>query len=339
MSNTIVVAIRAHTDNTLMLPPSYSYVCAENGVSGTVVFHYSPMAEMSSEGLTCNYDYLFYDYVDRVHRLDPIFHRVGVEMDNLIISNRLSKPDQLHRARLSCLDIRIPKLYETGNFTKKHYPALAGLISAPVCLVKENNGACGRGQALVPIHQLSCFMQNISSSPSLGKLKEMYPDVVFGSSMYDMGDDSEAFQDRVHVCEYIDNVESEYRVLFFGDLVYVIKRNKVEKEGYFTQANMGYDIIEGPMVDAVTLSDILDKPHIDLIAKLIKVIDLPFGSIDLFIDTDGKLGMFEYSTQFAHYGMNDRKIRDWQTYAMMWVLRHKGAISESELEHVKRELS
>lgn len=296
MKNVIVAITAPNTPLVSMLPP-----CFYMGMDTTLVYHNSAHTEYNGGVISCNYDYHLDLSVD------------GNALSKLCIGDRYLHQPRVSKTKQMYEIYRYNHLKENSGRTIKypeHYNAYQecvggvsqlGLIGAPKgarVVIKPEFGARGEGQIVLPTHQLYDFLHSASALSNV-KIADKFPDVILSPSKYD-NTPSYIDVDSIMVSDYIENIAYEYRLIVAGAERYVFPR-KI-KEGAYPQANL--DSSDRKLLPYTRLLecriDGLDPHHIN---AFIDHIGMIYGSIDLYITTDGKLGIFEYSNEFGISGM------------------------------------
>lgn len=185
-------------------------------------------------------------------------------------------------------------------------------------LLKPVFGARGCSHALVPIELLHNFILD-TTDLSVTQLREKYPDVVISEPyLFTIPTDKKEFQkliketedneilgrgERYMINEYMEDVESEYRVVSCDGTTFVRKRSINGVKGY-KQANLSQFIEEPKLLDQLNspynkfeLIENTDLPKI--VSEVISKLDSLLLAIDIFKTKDGKFGVFEYQSQFG----------------------------------------
>lgn len=174
-------------------------------------------------------------------------------------------------------------------------------------VVKEENGARGDGQAIIPAHLASTFLTDPKRySETREVLAAKYPSVVFSQKPTE----GPFFpgHGEMMVTDYVEDVKTEWRLMVGGETVLGYQRRR--KEGDYPQANLDG---EGPHpaepIELKTLSELLPGEQGKAVYRLIKALGLTLGSVDLYLTEEGKLGVFEYCPQFGYYGIDPNQIQ------------------------------
>lgn len=303
----ITVAIRGieYTDNLETLPPQFERDDLVYNIHTTPRVTYQ-CGELPQ--LTKNFDLLL-DFII----LDPDPYTETLLGSCYRPHRRKSKTEQL--LTVSKAINTLSPVYQAYFEHPRHHCTLGMEGPLKACgagvsgrfVVKEENGARGDGQAIVPAHLLSTFL----SDPQLkttkrDKLVARYPSATFsrnptkGPFFSDHGD--------LMITEYIEDVEVEWRVMIGGKTVLGYQRTR--QSGDYPQANLDRT---GPHpetpIHLKTLSELFPGEVSQAVYRLIKIMGLTLGSIDLYQTKGGKIGVFEYCPQFGYYGIDPVAIR------------------------------
>jgi len=169
-----------------------------------------------------------------------------------------------------------------------------GFSTGDSIMLKTINGARGMGQCVVKYDDLYRL-----ANKHIGSDKEHLD---FKDTWYELGGAEEDQGQPITttfleydtpyflMSEFVDIV-SEYRVLFNNAGVRLLSERTVKDKGSY-QASAGTE----PADYTVVLPTEIRK----WIEVLIENIKLPFGSIDVYVDSDGKYGVLEYCTEFGY---------------------------------------
>jgi hypothetical protein len=329
MKNIVVALTKDSASNFLSLPPSFNF----KGYN--IIVHRNPLVEFNGD-LVCNFDLMIDFGQSEICKLIP---------EKCISFPRINKTYQLFNLSkaaksLGTSHIYIPKVYFNTDRSgcAKEYAGLSKHshnISDENVVVKLEQGARGLGQAVVPTNELNYFLDNCSSTVT--ELIKKFPNVKFGQ----MKDAEVNFYEEQtfntkHLCvmEYIDKIETEYRILFNGSSnILCVKRNIRESELGFRQANiiLGEPVKNAKITSlkaALTIeydSDIAEV-MVDELVGLLNKLDI-IGSVDLFVK-NGMIGIIEYCNQFGYYGYDLNTIRKFHQDCIVNYLMDKNLISQ-----------
>lgn len=328
MTNTTIVAVtNSYNDTVTLLPPSVTI-----DDIGHVTFHNNPRVEFDGVTNVTNFNH----HVD--FRITKNKLHAELMGDRYHHYPRLKRRTQylnvfkFNENRPVELQITIPHYY-MATLREGEHVAIAnfGIPKCDKVVIKEQLGARGSNQVVVPTNMLTTLLKH-SKGKTLAEVKDMFPDLIYtDNSNWDM-----LFFDNpndLFVSELITNVKSEYRLLVGGDTIY--GRERTIKAGPYPQANLDTDKFH--TVQEVTyepIENMFDDELVNTMYAFAEFIDLPIGSIDLYSTTDGKWGIFEYSTQFAFHGANPNFIKQLLLDGIKKVLA-KTTISP----HVKKSIS
>lgn len=168
-------------------------------------------------------------------------------------------------------------------------------------LIKVDDGARGVGQVVVKFKDLYRFVdKHINAKDPISK----------DADWYKLGGDVDApdleeetiqmFKD--YTVTYYKKIElqREFRMLFNCAGHYQLsERNISSQAGY--QCNGG---------EFNELFSKVSDSEIDKILQFVISTGLPFGSVDIYIDSDGNYGIFEYCPQFGYRGHDINSVKD-----------------------------
>lgn len=283
-------------NNITMLPPTFQLSTGE-----TVVVHHNPLTELVKGKLLFNFDYHFDFNLEE----DLLAKETYPERYKSFV--RKSKTRQaLELARIvdeHNLDLIIPTLLSTtGTRTQATEVSKYGIPNSTHVVVKDEHGALGASQALVPSQQLNAFLSNFKDVP-YSDLTQMFPEVVF-SGVYNerrrkgIVDDSKGyFPDGITVSEYISNVVSEHRILVSGSELWIRPRALDTSTGY-QQILVDRSKYTGGVPYSLA-ETVLSSVEIATLKILLRSLEFTYGSIDIFHNDLGEIGVFEYCHQFG----------------------------------------
>lgn len=303
MSNTTIVAVtNSYNDTVTLLPPSVNI----EGI-GKVLFHNNPRVEFDGVDNVTNFDH----HVDfRISKNKLHAELIGDAYNHY---PRLKRRTQylnvfkFNQNRDVDKQITIPHYYMATLREGEHVAITNfGIPKCDKVVIKEQLGARGSNQVVVPTNMLTTLLKH-SKGKTLTEVKEAFPDLIYtDNSNWDM-----LFFDNpndLFISELITNVKSEYRLLVGGNTIY--GRERTIKAGPYPQANLDVDKFHTVQeVNYERIEDMFDVSLVETLYAFAEYIDLPIGSIDLYSTTDGKWGIFEYSTQFAFHGANPNFIK------------------------------
>lgn len=325
---TIIAITNKYNDTVTMFPPS-----ANLPNVGEVLFHSSPNLEFNGEKLERNFDYHF-DFCMKPNRL----HRQLIP-DNYFHYPRQRRIDQYINTykfnQMNNEELLIPKFYSATQRTGEHVRSLNfGLPDCEKVVIKPQLGARGSNQIVCPTNMLTTVIKH-SKDKSLGEIKEMFPDLIYT----DNSDwDTIYFSDltELFISELITGVKQEFRLLVSGDKIYA--RERVIKQGPYPQANLEVGLWPTiPVVKYEPIRSYFSEELVSTLEDYVKSINLPFGSIDLFLTQDGRWGIFEYSSQFAFHGADPLFVRNMLLNAVDYTI-HQRLKKQDMLNHATHSL-
>lgn len=184
----------------------------------------------------------------------------------------------------------------SSNYTNHHHGMVIPEEITKV-IFKTMNGARGQGQAILPVELIDVF---IGSEPhtKTKDLEKIFPDVKFFPV-----EDREVTDETFGLVEgawciypYVDDVESEFRILRGGDTLLGYFRTRGDINGetrVITSENHIHGLSSFPDYDE-------QKKLIEKYIKYSNIlgfmndINFYYGSMDFYITKSGKVGVFEY---------------------------------------------
>lgn len=310
MTKRIIIAIKddyKFNRNILTLPPIFSL----KKIKGTeVIIHHNPVTQidMVSKPIK-NYDILIdfgHDYsLEALLGVDYFNYRSSTKTYQLIYLTANEKIRELK-------NFIIPKTYyKFGVASSEDYNGLSEFgvpgENQGFVIVKPELGASGRSMALVPRYLLDSFIGCINLP--IKEFKETFPTVTFSTeTLCSNKKENPTFFDTTNVSDlciqdYIENIESEYRLMVGGDTLSYYKRTRHGE--VLKHANIPST---EPLVEQLKLKHSLEeefsKEECHAIHAVIDSLPLKTGSVDLFRTIDGKFGVFEYSAQYGVSGID-----------------------------------
>jgi len=222
----------------------------------------------------------------------------------IIGGERLNKIQQY--IILKQYDIRTPNTY----FNNKEYTAFRSIgefdsfcelnkfVVKPIC------GARGLGVKIIDRKQFKDMLENpydnvptiYSKEINCQKLCE--PDINHSYV-------EDQFSDKQMIVQEIIEVKNEFRLICFPEDSLIYERKK--EEGQFL-GNLSHGSTP-IMVDEDTINKI-DSKLIYKIRCIMKRFSYPWLSVDLYVNDEGNIGVFEFQMEFAYEGFNPIDIRN-----------------------------
>ena len=291
------------SDNITMLP-----VKAEIEGIGEVMFHQSPRVDFDGKNIVKNFK-VHLDFRlkrDTFHsQLLPnaYFHfpreKRMQQYINIFHSNK-------QRAQNNT-ELFIPNFYLSTERHGEHVTVTNFALPTEGSLViKEQFGARGGQQIVVPVNMLTSLLKH-TKGLTMAEVKDKFPDLIYSEST---NWDKVFFKKptELFISDLIPNVKQEWRLLVGGDDIY--GREREIKPGSYRQANLELNKFHNvPEVKYEPIENMFDENLVNSLKDFVNFIDLPLGSLDLFLTEDGKYGLFEYSVQYGFHGTNPQFIR------------------------------
>lgn len=303
MSDLIIAVTNSYNDTVTMVPVQTTMPSGH-----TAMFHSAPLVDFDGRHVIRNFDYHF-DFRLKGNR----FHK-DLLPNRYFHFPRLKRMTQYiklfhfnEQASGGLVPIFIPEFYTA---TQKHGEHVAitnfSLPKSDKVVIKEQFGARGSNQVVVPSNMVTTLLKH-SKGLTMAEVKAKFPDLIYseGTNM-----DAVFFNKPadLFMSELVPKVKNEWRLLVGGRRIY--GRERMIKQGPYPQANLDHDVF--PTVQTVNYSPIeemFDKDLVDTLHAMVDFINLPLGSVDLFLTEDGRYGIFEYSTQFAFVGADNHFVR------------------------------
>lgn len=284
-------------ENKLILCCNKNDVNNLNLLGDSFITHNDNQTNVVNGEFVCNYDYLLITYYKDIEN--------HINNPNAINMARLPKNQQMDLARKhkivtpnyayiqnNVYDINVyMELINKMLGDKSGYPDVE-------IVVKKNDGARGLGQAVVKNKDIHRFITEMVIGDGVPSVDSDYyklgGDIVDDKSLMEsikFNKDDVLFMVKV-------DIEEEFRVVFNCLGEYDIVQRKINNQADW-QANGGGTVIGGTKRDYI-----LEYMQSCGIIDFIESTGLPFGSIDLFIDAYGAMGIFEYCPQFGYKSHN-----------------------------------
>lgn len=304
MENVTVAITNNHgTNNINILPPQF----VGDGIN--IKIHYNPIINLATQ--QANFDILIDFTLDGQKSEFEILKELSSKIPYYEIK-RESKITQMVKINNVINRLPVPKSNSKPLKLVRFSKVIGNSISSmPLSefpslhtrnndwlVVKIDNGARGLGQAVVNKINLNSFLSECKELDKLSELKTKFPSVKFGNTEGD--DDTNYFKTfPLVVCQYIPNIEKEYRILVNGKEIFGYERILNNNSDY-KQANLDKNKPIDYSFTPVRLSKLISDKHTYMLIKsAISNLGIDFGSVDLFKTADGQYGIFEYSPQFG----------------------------------------
>ena len=301
---------------TLCVTPRFTV----DGIDVKVVYNQRPC--VNNNELVSVADYHIYCLLDN----DAHEYERELLGHKAFFQRRLPKSIQLARLYqvtrwLKEIEVQLP-LFSSDKFDRSnmHPAAVAAGCSSGKVVIKENNGANGEGQILLPVDRLFAFLQHIDGGdcPVEG-FDEIFPDAI----VIPRNKDTIIGEDWI-ATPYIDDVVAEYRFLIFGNVLMGYERTRSE-DPYPQVKSVKRNKKDVRDLTLLPLDQLVDKEISRHIKSICAALNLYMGSIDLYRRADGTFGIFEYSTQYGYFGISNAQISELSQKAVGFVLRTLGA--------------
>ena len=297
--NTIVVAITEPGSTLNLLPPVY--LSSEY----RIVFHRAPHVEIKKGEAICNFDYHidFGFHADEVSSL--YLGKRYIHLPRLSRTAQMATIDKFNKTKLFNIRIHAPFSYSASFGEDVPIIELSrfGIPNSERVVVKHQYGARGNNQIVVPKHLLSSVLREIIGKTS-EEIKERFPSLTY-SPMPNKEHVPFSSTDAIFVCDYIENVSREYRILVAGDTLYL--RQRQIKHGEYPQANL--DLNTTKPIQYQLAEKVLNDEQLKLLRGFVDYANIKFGSIDVYITENRRLGIFEYSNEFGIHAEDPAFIR------------------------------
>lgn len=297
--NTIVVAISEPSTTFNLLPP----VCVSQDYR--IMFHRAPHVEISEGEANCNFDY----HVDFGLHPDEIsslyLGKKYIHLPRQTRTAQMATIDKFNKTKMSDIRIHAPFSYVAsfGEDVSVIPMARFGIPRAESVVLKHQYGARGSNQIIVPKHLLSSVLNGIAGRTG-AEIKKRFPTLIYSPMP---NPDKVLFEstNAIFVCDYIEDVSREYRVLVAGDDLYL--RQREISHGDYPQANL--DLRSTKPIHYRPIHKTLDEKQIKLLKGFVDYAGIKFGSIDVYVTDKRRLGIFEYSNEFGIHAEDPSFIR------------------------------
>lgn len=304
MKTTIIAIDRATSPTLDLLPPSYTY-----GVTPpkTLLIHTAPKTRMEYADGTPNFIMNYNILVDTNMQANELLEsesfylhqpRLSKSKQALIIANyNKSTINKIYHPRV------YSQMYSNDN------EVLAETFYADIketeVLIKHEYGSLGHCQMIVPTYMLDEVLSNINKM-TFTKLKEKYPTL----KASDNPDSCSLHFDNlgsVLVQDIVPDIKQEYRFLISGkELVgYERQRGIKEESNNYVQAliKTDHEVTLQPAIELLTCK------QVETLKRFIDYAGLYFGSLDVYITEDNKMGIFEYCNEFGYSNISANTIQ------------------------------
>ena len=297
--NPIIVAISEPAVTLNLLPPVYETP------NYCIIFHRSPHVEISKGEAICNFDY----HIDFDYRPDEVsmlyLGKKYIHLPRLSRTAQMATIDNFNKTKLHDIRVHAPFSYAAsfGKDVPIMHLSRFGIPAAERVVIKHQYGARGNDQIIVPKHLLSSVLKFIVGKTS-DEIKERFPSLIYSPTL---NNERVLFNstDAIFVCDYIENVSREYRILVAGDTLYL--RQRQIKHGEYPQANL--DLNTTKPIQYQLAEKVLSDKQIELLRGFVNYADIKFGSIDVYVTENRRLGIFEYSNEFGMHAEDPSFIR------------------------------
>lgn len=225
--------------------------------------------------------------------------------DRCTYIEREPKVQQLTKAFLCDSNIHVDIPICTSSDKERQYEGVDIPEDVEYVILKPMAGAKGECQAIIPVNQLSNFIDG-EQFCEIKDLQTHYPDIKFFFSKdwhYDWNDELKNetgfTKSAWMVVPYVTDIHLEFRILRSGDNIrgYIRKRTEINNEmrvsvsGNHTCSD---SMFPDYLSDRVTIEKWINFDHI---IDFMNQLDFYYGSMDFYIKEDGTVGIFEYCPQ------------------------------------------
>jgi glutathione synthase/RimK-type ligase-like ATP-grasp enzyme len=231
---------------------------------------------------------LIFDAPEKIEMIDYL-----LQIDIPVIGTyRYSKP--LQAVILKKLGIPSPAVYSL--FPEKEIARAADLLAISPSfsfILKMNEGARGLGQIRLEKQDLYELWDDVKKG--LG-VDELIPKYNFGNSLFRDEEEKQVFIDslklkQVHLSEFLE-IKEEYRMIAFHGQEPIVIRRQVSSEGW--QANSTVTDYGEPLTGKIP------KEMQAIGKKLLQRMNSPWLSIDVYVDSKKRIGVFEFQMQMGY---------------------------------------
>jgi len=171
-------------------------------------------------------------------------------------------------------------------------------------VVKPISGSRGIGVKIIDRKQFKEMIENPNNIVPTVYSKELVQQKLCEPDIEDCYV-TDQFYDRQMLVQNIIKVKNEFRLICFPTDALIYERKK--EEGQFL-GNLSHG--STPEMVNVDYINRIDSSLIGKIRNIMKKFSYPWLSVDLYIDEDDKLGVFEFQMEFAYEGFKPKDVRD-----------------------------
>lgn len=307
MEKKIVAVINRNINNFKHLPTTFS------SQDTTVVVHDDPVVAYQGDKVVANFDLLITDSRSLNTSCGESWDEL-LEPGKLVVVDRISKPVQAMRMlaaskRLKLKDYRhIPTWFVSSSLSSERNAWHFGNGYSGICVIKHIHGARGIGQVMFDSRKIpvEVILKTLAAGTpeAITKLKEKYPDIAIPTTrQFHQTEAASLLSEDVFLQEVIHNVHSEYRVLLRPDgKHWVYSRSRKPQDGFIQACGVFDEYCQSNDYWIIDEEGSPTSKVADGVVKMFAELGLDFGSADLFIDSSGKWGIFEYCNQFGTAG-------------------------------------
>jgi hypothetical protein len=201
-------------------------------------------------------------------------------------------------------------------------------------VIKPIDGARGIGQLIVNLDEI--LPANVAHLLTLAKdgkdafleyVNTCAPHVEYHIGHGEVEEGIGALAEGYVVQEMVRNVENEYRIILTPEsepaFICARKRDSLPLDANANSHDYRQATGVARFRHEMAILSTIDYPHLNEVLVLLKELQLPLNSVDLFITTDGKWGIFEYCPQWGTQGLPLKDITDWLIAQVVGFLKQK----------------
>lgn len=294
---TFIIAYKEDTDIPNLAHLPNSFVANVNQEPSRFLVHKAPNITIEDNSVICNFDL----FLSSSLRNDfSEFH--------YLIPEKLLEMKRLSKAAQSVLFLKIAQKLKLRLFkTVSHWHGGVDLaIPFNKYIVKPNHGARGIGQVLVKddLSPVALCEEILRYGSTATTLKEKFPEVILNTGTERRENEGlESIRNQgMTICEYIEDVKSEYRLLVSnGKVIHAIKRTFKTESDFKQATGVRKKLVEkeSDISQFAGLDTIMPKKYTKEIEAFVAEIGEGLYSFDIFITKRHQWGCFEFSNEFG----------------------------------------
>jgi hypothetical protein len=295
--NKIIVALDTpQTNNLNNLPPSWW----SPSLLASIVIHRAPESVYDKNHRNDNFDICIVDNGSPIVTNDHLYNN----RINIIHLKRLPKSAQKEiMDRISDPDKGFITIYTWFGDSNHNF----GFIPSEeykTLIMKPVDGARGTGQICFDIHRVSVneLAKAVKTVKTSAELIELFPSINFITDNDQTPDEGLSYlkTQPLMVQDHVRNIVKEFRLLVNPNgKIYCLQRTINVYDGFSQATGSTKTLANGGRLELLEKSELPEQIKKE-IPKLLKNMDFNYGSMDLFVTSNGTWGFFEFCPQFAY---------------------------------------